>query len=64
MTFEMLVLGATADFPQLGDGYWLNIGACWDEYRMLVICCDGRHSLFGAVVSGQDAGHPWSHGVP
>jgi hypothetical protein len=49
------------------DGLWLVIADCYcypDEHHWLLLCCDQRHPLFGAVVLGYCFGCPYHDGVP
>jgi hypothetical protein len=49
-------------------GLWLVIGDCYDGYPgdtdWMLLGCDARHPLFGAVVLGYDYGCPYKDGVP
>ena len=50
----------------LDDGFWLCFGS-WGGVcgeRMLFLCCDRQHPLFGSVVVGFDSGSPYLSGVP
>ncbi len=49
--------------PRRDDGLWLIIASSYDD-RWLLLCCDRRHPLFGAVVVGYDHGCPYRDGVP
>jgi hypothetical protein len=45
---------------------WIVIADCYDvaTNNWLLLCCDRRRPLFGAVILGYDYGCPYRDGVP